>query len=99
MRKLLGVSSWIEPYLADPFPRPRLALAARHSRALQAKRNIVDHRTVIERTVILKHHSAIGPRALHRLALHLHGSRRSRKLGTQSRNQPEDRRLPATRWP
>ena len=51
----------------DPVAAQLVALAARHSLALEAEGDVVEHRAVVEARVVLKDHAAIGTRAGDRL--------------------------------
>ena len=88
MREFLRVALGIQPDFSDPYPRPILAFLARYAGALQSEGDVIQHRAVVERSVVLKNHAAVRARAFHRFAHHLHCTRGGRKLRPQAGDQP-----------
>ena len=72
-----------------------VAIAAGHALAFEPEGDVIEHRAVVERRVILKHHAAVGTGASDRLAEHEHFAGRGRMLRLQPGDQPQDRALAA----
>src|SRR5687767_10353659 len=63
-----------EAHEMQPFARPTLGLAMRHTLHPQAEHDVLLHGQPRKQGVTLKHHAAIRPRTINRAAIELHAS-------------------------
>ena len=95
MRIFVLIGRDIEPDLLDPVPRQIVAIVPRHVLALETEGDVVEHRAVIERRVVLKHHAAIGAGTRDGLAEDEHVAGGGGMLRIEAGDETQDRALAA----
>ena len=88
MRILVLIFVDLQSDTVDPVPSQFVAHFSRNPLAFQAKRDIVEHRPMIETRVVLKNHTPIRPRPEHGFTLNENFTGRWGMLWIQSRDQP-----------
>ena len=99
MRILLGIALDIKTNFDDPLSRLGAALVTRHTAAFQPERHVFFDRAVVERSVILKDHTAIGARAEYGFVVYTDRASRCGMVRRQARDQSQKRRLARSRRP
>jgi hypothetical protein len=87
----------VEPDFLDPRLGLFAALLRADATALEAKRDVVLNRAIVEGRVVLEHHAAIGAGPGDRCIRHVHDPFRRRMVRWQTGNEPEHRGLATAR--
>ena len=96
---LRGIALHIEADSGDPRARQLAPFGHRHPAALEAERDVVLDRPVVERGVVLKHHASVRPGRHDRPAADQDRAFGGRVVRAQPRNESQHRRFPAAGRP